>query len=160
MYIFTKFGSRKLKFSREFLKNIGIYPIKDHYYFPLFNDSRLKKSLREPRYLPGIDFCVEKQLHLLENLSFAKELENMKLNEKKYEIKEFYINNGDFESGDAEFLYQFIRFFKQKKVIEICGGESTKIVNKALMRNQSEDKQDFNHTCIEPYKNLGWKLLI
>ena len=64
MYIFTRLGSRRLKFSREFLKNIGIYPIRDHYYFPLFRDSKLKKSLREPRYLPGINLCVEKQLQL------------------------------------------------------------------------------------------------
>ncbi len=152
MYVFTRLGSRKLKFSRELLKNIGIYPIQDHYYFPLFKDSRLKKSLREPRYLPGIDFCEEKQLHLLENFSFAKELENMKLNEKKYEVKDFYINNGGFESGDAEVLYQFIRYFKPKKVIEIGGGESTKIANKALLRNKAEDNKEFSHTCIEPYE--------
>ncbi len=155
MYIFTRLGSRKLKFSRELLKNIGIYPIRDHYYYPLFKDSKLKKSLREPRYLPGIDFCEEKQLHLLENFTFGKELENMKLNEKKYEIKEFYLNNGGFESGDAEFLYQFIRFFKPKKVIEIGSGNSTKIANKALLRNESEDKKDFFHTCIEPYE-MPW----
>ena len=89
-------------------KKVGVYPIRDHYYYPLFKDSRLKKSLREPRNLPGIDFCVEKQLHLLEKFTFAKELEDMKLNEKKSEIEEFYINNGSFESGDAEFLYQLI----------------------------------------------------
>ena len=62
MYIFTRFGGKRLKFSRELLKKIGVYPIRDHYYFPLFKDSKLKKSLREPRYLPGIDLCGKKQL--------------------------------------------------------------------------------------------------
>ena len=155
MYVFTRFGGRKLKFSRELLKKVGVYPIRDHYYYPLFKDSRLKKSLREPRNLPGIDFRLEKQLHLLGKLTFAKELEDMKLNEKKYEIKEFYINNGTFESGDAEFLYQIIRFFKPKNVIEIGSGNSTKIANKALIKNKSENKEDFSHICIEPYE-MPW----
>ena len=155
MYIFTRFGGRRLKFSRELLKKVGVYPIRDHYYYPLFKDSRLKKSLREPRNLPGIDFRLEKQLHLLGKLTFAKELEDMKLNEKKYEIKEFYINNGSFESGDAEFLYQIIRFFKPKNVIEIGSGNSTKIANKALIKNKSENKEDFSHICIEPYE-MPW----
>ena len=155
MYIFTRFGGRRLKFSRELLKKVGVYPIRDHYYYPLFKDSRLKKSLREPRNLPGIDFCLEKQLHLLGKLTFAKELEDMKLNEKKYEIKEFYINNESFESGDAEFLYQIIRFFKPKNVIEIGSGYSTKIANKALLRNKSENEEDFSHICIEPYE-MPW----
>ena len=155
MYIFTRFGGRRLKFSRELLKKVGVYPIRDHYYYPLFKDSRLKKSLREPRNLPGIDFRLEKQLHLLGNLTFAKELEDMKLNEKKYEIKEFYLNNGSFESGDAEFLYQIIRFFKPKNVIEIGSGYSTKIANKALLKNKYENKKIFSHICIEPYE-MPW----
>jgi len=155
MYIFTRFGGRRLKLSRELLKKVGVYPIRDHYYYPLFKDSRLKKSLREPRDLPGIDFCLEKQLHLLGKLTLAKELEDMKLNEKKYEIKEFYINNESFGSGDAEFLYQIIRFFKPKNVIEIGSGYSTKIANKALLRNKSENEEDFSHICIEPYE-MPW----
>ena len=155
MYIFARFGGRRLKFSRELLKKVGVYPIRDHYYYPLFKDSRLKKSLREARNLPGIDFGVEKQLNLLENFTFAKELEDMKLNEKKYEIEEFYLGNGSFESGDAEFIYQFIRFFKPKNVIEIGSGNSTKIANKALRRNKSENKKDYSHICIEPYE-MAW----
>ena len=111
--------------------------------------------MREPRNLPGIDFCVEKQLHFLEKLTFARELEDMKLNERKYEIKEFYINNESFESGDAEYLYQIIRFFKPKNVIEIGSGHSTKIANIALLRNKSENKEDFSHLCIEPYE-MPW----
>ena len=141
MYIFTRFGSRRLKFSRELLKKIGVYPIRDHYYFPLFKDSKLKKSLREPRYLPGIDFCEKKQLLLLERFTFSKELKLMKLNEKTDKIRNFHLNNGAFESGDAEFLYQFIRFFKPKNVIEIGSGYSTKIANNALLRNKSENKK-------------------
>lgn len=159
IYIFTRFGSKRLKLSRELLKKVGVYPIKDHYYFPLFKDSRLKKSLREPRNLPGIDFSEKKQLFLLDKFTFANELKLMKINEITDKIKEFNLNNGAFESGDAEFLYQFIRFFKPKNVIEIGSGHSTKIANKALIINKSENKEDFSHTCIEPYESPWLKTL-
>ena len=155
MYIFTRLGGKRLKFSRELLKKIGVYPIRDHYYFPLFKDSKLKKSLRDPRYLPGLDFCKNKQLQLLESFTFAKELKLMKLNKKTQKKLDFNLNNGAFESGDAEFLYQFIRFFKPKNVIEIGSGYSTKIANKALLKNKSENNDNFSHTCIEPYE-MPW----
>ena len=154
-YLFAKYGGRKLKYSRQLLKKSGVFPIKDHYYYPLFNDSRLKKSLREPRYLPGIDLCQEKQLKFLENFNHSNELKHMKLNEKKSKVEEFNINNGNFEAGDAEFLYQIIRTKKPKKIIEIGSGHSTKIANEALRRNKVEYNKTFSHICIEPYE-MKW----
>ena len=56
IYFFTKFGGIFFKRSRELLKKSRVYLIPDHYYYPLFKDSRLKKSLRYPRFLPGVDF--------------------------------------------------------------------------------------------------------
>ena len=38
---FTRFGGRKLNSARSTQK-VGVYPIRDHYYYPLFKDSRLK----------------------------------------------------------------------------------------------------------------------
>ena len=155
MYVFVKFGSKTFKLSRELLKKFGVFPIKDHYYYPLFKDSRLKRSLREPRFLPGIDFCEEKQLLFLESLTFSNELIQLKLNEEKDDIKDFYINNTTFESGDAEFLYQFIRLHQPKNVIEIGSGNSTKIAHKALRRNQLENGINFSHVCVEPFE-MPW----
>ena len=155
MYIFTRLGGKRLKFCRELLKKFGVYLIRDHYYFPLFKDSRLKKSLREPRYLPGVDFCEKKQLLLLESLTFENELQFMEIKKKTDKTKQFSLNNDSFKSGDAEFLYQVIRYFKPKNVIEIGSGYSTKIANKALLRNKSENKEVFFHTCIDPYE-IPW----
>jgi len=152
-YVFVRFGGRRLKLCREFLKKIGVYPIKDHYYYPLFKDSKLHKSLRKPRYLPGIDFVEEKQLNFLKNLTYTDELKLMNLNGKKNDFREFSLKNSSFESGDAEFLYQVIRFLKPKKVIEIGSGHSTKLLNKALKINKFENSKDFKHVCIEPYEN-------
>ena len=151
--IFARIGGRRLKFSRELLKRSGVYPIRDHYYFPLFNDSKLKKSLRKERNLPGVDLNLENQIKFLKNLVFADELIKMDLKKNKISELDFNINNESFESGDAEFLYQIVRYLKPKKIIEIGSGESTKIVMKALKKNNLENSSNSEHICIEPYEN-------
>tara|TARA_B100001029_G_C15029423_1_gene435873 strand:- start:89 stop:1066 length:978 start_codon:yes stop_codon:yes gene_type:complete len=152
---FARYGGKKLSLSRRLLKKSGIYPIRNHYYYPLFKDSILKKSLREPRNLPGIDFVEKKQLRFLERLTYSNELKDMNLDESKFNIVDFDINNITFKSGDAEFLYQIIRFLRPKRIIEIGSGNSTKLANKALKRNYLETQQDFKHICIEPYE-MPW----
>jgi predicted O-methyltransferase YrrM len=153
--IFMKVGSHNLPVCRKLLKSTGIYPIRDHYYQPLFNDSRLTKSLREPRQLPGIDWNIEQQILLLNNLVYASELIDLKLDDKSADPLEFSFNNGNFESGDAEFLYQMIRHLKPQKIIEIGSGNSTKIAHKAVIRNYVETGIRAVHTCIEPYE-MPW----
>lgn len=152
-YIFARIGGKRLKFSRKLLKKFGIYPIRDHYYSPLFKDINLKKSLREPRYLPGINLSEGKQLNFLENLTFNHELSN--LEDVDSDDLSFNFANGNFESGDAEFLYQIVRFLKPQTIIEIGSGNSTKIVNKALKKNYSDNSIKCKHICIEPYE-MRW----
>ena len=55
----------------------------------------------------------------------------------KKEFSRFYLGNNVFESGDTEYLYQIIRYFKPRRVIEIGSGFSTKIVSKALQVNKT-----------------------
>src|SRR5207249_4692755 len=111
----------------------------------------LRKSLRENRTLPGIDLNDEEQLNLLKSFSFNEELLMFPV-EKKGEI-EFYYNNHGYESGDAEYLYNMIRHFKPKRIIEIGSGNSTLMARNAIVRNKVED---VNYTCqqicIEPYE--------
>ena len=77
---------------------------------------------------------------------------------------EFYIENGAFESGDAEFLYSMLRFLKPRRLIEIGSGNSTKIARNALLQNALETGESCDHVCIEPYENpwleqLGIKII-
>ena len=151
--LFARIGGRRLRFSRELLKKSGVYPIRNHYYFPLFDDSKLKKSLREERNLPAINLNKSNQIKFLNNLTFSQELINMNLEKAKSTPFDFCIYNESFESGDAEFLYQMVRFFKPNNIIEIGSGESTKIVIKALKNNFIENSIKTKHICIEPYEN-------
>ena len=152
-FIFARIGGRRFKICRNLLKKARVYPIRDHYYYPLFNDEKLKKSLRKVRYLPGLNLREEKQIDFLQKLSFSDELIKMKLDKPNNEALAFNINNGAFKSGDAEYLYQIIRYLKPKKIIEIGSGESTKIANIAVKKNNKEKVFSCEHICIEPYEN-------
>ena len=65
----------------------------------------------------------------------------------------FHMNNGSFESGDAEYLYNLIRLKKPTKIIEIGSGNSTLMAIKAITKNQEEIVgYKCKHVCIEPYE--------
>jgi hypothetical protein len=152
---YARLGGTRLPKCREHLKATGIYPIRDHYYQPLFKDSRLKQSLREPRHLPGIDWRTEDQINFLSRLNYSNELELLRFNEPSQDFLKFSFNNGSFESGDAEILYQILRHYKPKRMIEIGSGHSTKIAHEALKKNFVETGIKATHTCIEPYE-MDW----
>lgn len=152
--LFRKIGSRfKLALTRERLKKIGIFPIRDHYYEPLFNDKNLRLSLSSVRKLPGIDFREAQQVELLKSFQYSHEINTIiGQDQKNNNPSQFVINNGTFEAGDAEFFYQFLRYLKPRKVIEIGSGNSTKLASAALLKNKETDKIESVHICIEPYE--------
>jgi len=138
---------RFLPVNAKIFTKLGLFPVRDHYYQPLINPERhLKKSLREDRNLPGINFNVEEQLLLLQSFDYNNELEQFPLNKKRN--FQYYYKNGSFESGDAEFLYSMIRKKKPARFIEIGCGFSTLIANHAIRKND----QACEHICIEPYE--------
>ena len=152
LYLFRRIGPSRLPKTSQRLKRIGVYPIRDHYYEPLFNDIYLRQPLDEDRELPGIDLNTNNQLKFLSNLTYTSELNLLNLTEPSKSNVDFYLGNGSFESGDAEFLYQFIRKKKPLKVIEIGSGSSTKIARLAIQKNRIEDSHETIHICVEPYE--------
>jgi len=144
--IYRKIGSKKLKICTKVLKWIGVMPIRDHYYEPLFLPEVLKKDLREERVLPGIDLNKNRQLELLNKLNYDQEF--IEIVDKSH----FNIDNNSFVAGDAEFLYQFIRYLKPSKVIEVGSGNSTIITHLALDYNKKHDGKFSEHICIEPFE--------
>ena len=141
-----KIGIAKFKYIKKILLNIGIFPIIDHYYEPLFITKHLK-SLKLDRELPGIDWNLEEQLSLLNNFNYNVELEKLELNEPN----RFRFDNSSFKSGDAEYYYNIIRYYKPNKIIEIGSGNSTLLALEAIKQNRIEG--DFcDIVCIEPYE--------
>jgi predicted O-methyltransferase YrrM len=151
--IYKKRGPKNAPMATRIIKKIGIFPIIDHYYDPQFKfSSKEIKSLNANRKLLAIDFNINKQLNFLKTLTFKNELIALNLLNDSNK-SDFYINNGSFEAGDADFYYQIIRHFKPKKIIEIGSGHSTKLALIAINKNIEESKINTKIISIEPYEN-------
>jgi len=145
-----KYGVQNFPLCRQALLKMGVFPILNHYYEPQF-DFQVPKKPSEPRRLPGIDWNTQEQLELLRSLRFADELKDTPLS--KPAALEYYVENGAFGPGDAEFLYQIIRLKKPRRILEVGSGNSTLMALKAVRKNTAEDPgYRCEHVCIEPYE--------
>ena len=150
---FRRFGAEKLPISRTLLKRLGVFPIINHYYEPMFNENNIRYSLSTIRNLPGIDLQLERQVAFLSDLVFGDELYPIvNSSNPTNKATQFQLKNGSFEAGDAEFLYQFIRKVRPEKIVEIGSGSSTKIAAAALAKNLEVHGTPYFHVCIEPYE--------
>jgi hypothetical protein len=144
-------GVKRLPHSKAMLLRAGCFPVRDHYYEPSFRNETLREVLSTERDLPGIDWNTEEQLQLLASFYYNSELAT--LSRRESGGYEFYMDNGAFESGDAEYWYNLIRFKKPKRIIEIGSGHSTRMARRALTANEHDDSQyTCEHILIEPYE--------
>lgn len=147
-----RLGVQFLPFTRRILCLIGVFPIRNHYYEPLFDCSTLTKPLCKTRKLPGINWNSGEQLDLLSRFQFGGELDSVPV--RKPDELAYYFNNPNFGPGDAEYWYNLIRYIKPKRIIEIGCGYSTLMAEKAIARNR-ESGSACQHICIEPYE-MPW----
>lgn len=144
--VFRLIGSKHLGFCTDILRKLGVFPIINHYYEPWFMGHHDVKSSRF-----AIQLDIEAQSTFLKNLQFSDEfllLLEGKLDNVSFD---FALNNGSFGSGDAELLYNFVRYAKPKKVLEIGCGSSTKLMLAARTQNKLTDELE-EHVCIEPFE--------
>jgi len=109
-----------------------------HYYEPLpdFRSITVEQITRR-REFPTIDFSWHDQLALLYELAAYRD---------EIHALEFNFDNGYFSGFDAAVYYSMIRHLKPQNIIEIGGGYSTRLANKALKSNGRGSL-----TCIEPH---------
>ena len=153
--ILRKGQLKNFPISKKILLSVGVLPILDHYYEPLFHPKHLRYSLDKERTLPGINYNDAEQLEILGKFNYNDELSKIPVekgsNEK--ERKEYCYNIGQFNSGDGEYWYSIVRLFKPKKIIEIGSGSSTLMARNAISKNKAEsDLYNCEHICIEPYE--------
>ena len=145
-----------LPFSKSVLFKIGVYPIIDHYYEPMFNPKYLRKSLRENRILPGIDLNIQEQLKTLNKFNYNDELSRIPIIKDDNSLEFCHDIIGIFPPADAEYLYNIIRYFKPRNIIEIGSGQSTLMATNAVKKNELENENySCEHVCIEPYE-IEW----
>lgn len=147
-------GVQRLPSCRSVLLELGVFPILNHYYEPQFDLRTLRRPLTLERPLSGIDWNVDEQMALLHSMRFADELADTPVDKPGHLA--FYLHNGAFESGDAEFWYQIVRLKKPRRIFEVGSGHSTLVAAQAIRRNQNEDPSYVcKHVCIEPYE-MPW----
>lgn len=147
-------GVQYLPLCKNALLYIGVFPIRNHYYEPQFDSRNQKSEFSADRNLQGINWNVIEQLEILKRLTFSQEL--LETPQKKSKVITFHFNNGAFESGDAEYWYQLIRYIKPKRIFEIGSGYSTLMAVNAIERNKEENASyRCEHVCIEPYE-MPW----
>ena len=152
MGLTRKLGIHRLKISKFLFFKFGVFPVTRHYYDPFFSSKDFSQNKK--RILPGIDLNLSVQLPLLKELTYSKELKELKIN--KLDPSIFFWENGSFESGDAEIWYNLIRNKKPKIIIEIGSGYSTLLAIEAIKKNMDDDDMYFcEHICIEPYE-FNW----
>ncbi len=118
-----RLGVERLAACKSCLLWVGVFPIRRHYYEPLFHTEPLRSKLGSERELPGIDLNVPEQLALLAEFTYSKELLALPLDAVTPQT--FHYHNTRFGPGDAELLYSMIRRFRPRRLIEIGSGMST-----------------------------------
>lgn len=139
-------GVWRLPATKAVFNAVGVFPIRDHYYEPLFHPRHLRSPLDAERALPGIDFNLEAQLVLLGCFEYREELARV----------EFDYDNPNFPAGDAEFLYCAIRHYRPARILEVGSGHSTLMMLQAIGANRAADPAYRCHlACVEPYE-MPW----
>jgi hypothetical protein len=144
-------GGGRLRRSQAILQRAGLAIVRHHYYEPLLFESDLRFSLREKRSIEGLDWNEKAQVDLITRFHYRDELLSLPMEASG--PGEFCYHNSYFESGDAEFLYDIIRFFKPHRIVEVGSGNSTLVARRAIEKNLAENiDYACEHTCIEPYE--------
>lgn len=142
--IYRNLGVSNLSLTTRLLRWLEIFPIRNHYYEPQFIHDNVNFNKKE-----NIKISLDSANKLIKKFKFSYELEKMNLEKKKSKFG-FLINNGFFERGDFEFLYQFIRLSNPKKIIELGSGYSSIIAYEAITKNFETNKNSCKMTCIDP----------
>jgi hypothetical protein len=65
----------------------------------------------------------------------------------------YHYNNGLFEAVDAEVAYCMVRHFKPRRIVEIGGGFTTRLLAAALLENRKRNGEPGELITIEPFPN-------
>lgn len=132
-------------------QKFGFHLTQNNYYEPIPDTRNLKPKLWiQKNKLIGINLNVKRQLKLLDTFRTLYKKEYEKFPRHETDPNQFYINNGGFESTDAEILYCMIRYFKPEKIIEIGSGSSTLLIKKAVKCNEEEGLRT-NFSVFDPF---------
>jgi len=146
-----RYGLGRLPLTRSALDLVGMLPVRHYYHEPAIDPRDLRHPLDAERRLPALELRVAEQLEVISRFHFAEELTRIPLQTRK--PLTFSYRNGAFEFGDAELLYDMIRHFMPRRIVEIGSGFSTLIAREAIAQNNRDDpRYACTHICVEPFE--------
>jgi hypothetical protein len=129
-------------------------PMQVHFYSPVPDIAELKerKVFDAVSEMRGIDFRLESQVELLAQLGASYGDECDWPLERSSDPLLFHQLNGTFSFGCAAVLHSMIRSNKPRRIIEVGGGNSSKVIRGALELNSAaDDGISADYTIIDPY---------
>jgi hypothetical protein len=145
--IVRSWGLFKMPLTKRTFLCLGMFPIVDHYYDPLFDYRRLPTGATRKSY---VEMNADAQLKFVSTLNYANELRAFPPDPVAGPVR-YYVRNGSFEAGDAELYYSVVRKTKPRRIIEVGSGFSTLVAIEGILRNKQEDNNyTCGVTCIEP----------
>lgn len=147
-----RFELRHLPLNRRVLDSVGLHPVVDHYYEPFVSERHLHHSLDAARDLPGVDLRVDEAIERMGRLSaYADEPLRGPVGATGLQYE---FDNGTYGGFDGSLLYALVRDLRPRRVLEVGGGNSTLVVERALACNRAEG-HDCRHICVEPFE-MPW----
>jgi hypothetical protein len=132
----------------------GVHMVPVTYYDPIPDRKELEKrdSLwGNESELPGINLNESRQVELVQKV-FPKFREEYNFPRQKTAIlAEYYLENGNFGTVDAEVAHCMVRHFLPKKIIEIGSGNSTRLMARACLLNKERSGKDTRLFTVDPY---------
>ncbi|QOX80351.1 class I SAM-dependent methyltransferase [Trichlorobacter lovleyi] len=131
----------------------GCLPMPVHFYSPLpdIRDLQERGVYQRTSNLSGIDWDLKRQSELLLYLGrrFGHECDWSPKPAGNNDA--FYTENGCFSFGCAAALHCILRFFQPQRIVEIGSGNSSQIINAAVLQNMKEFGRQCDYTIVDPY---------
>ncbi len=147
-----RLASSVFGFAFKTLERLGLHLTPVHFYQPIPLVAALPDSLwNQINNVYGVDLSLEDQVHLLDKFDrFRPSYEG--LPRQRVPWRQFYLNNGKFESVDAEILVCMIMYLRPKRIIEVGAGFSTILMAETIESLALEDPEyECTLIAIEPY---------
>lgn len=132
-------------------QRIGITVSPNHYYWPVPDFRELECRKWPPEHEPiGLDLAFGRQLEFLQTVVPKYQSEWQSDSSPFFSVSYSY-GNGFFETIDAEIAYCLVRHYKPRRIVEVGGGYSSRLMAAALDMNFKLDGVRGELVTIDPY---------
>src|SRR5215210_7484223 len=144
-------GGRRAQAARRVGEKLGFHVVPRHFYSPIPDLEEIPEDIFDRRTgMAGIEMAGERQLQLIESLrSYVAEFPH-------HGPPNYDVENGGYESVEAELLYAIIRHHKPRRVLEVGTGYST-LVTAAAAKMNAEAGSPLRLISVDPnpYQNTS-----